>query len=203
MSLPEALSPVTVGVTTPDVGEPGPASSGATLAAPCWRCIRRPDGYGADLQLVQTVAALVEEGWRVVVVLPHPGPLVDRLAAVGAEPTFVDYPVLRKASANPVALARLLLAALACLPRAIRLVRGARPAALLVNTVTLPWWLLAGRLTRTPTIGYVHEAETSAGRLVRRGLLAPLLLADAVIVISEAVRAATIAAQPRLATGPG
>ena len=24
-----------------------------------------PDGYGADLQLVQTVAALVEEGWRV------------------------------------------------------------------------------------------------------------------------------------------
>ena len=56
-----------------------------------------------------------------------------------------------------------------------------------------------GRLTRTPTIGYVHEAETSAGRLVRRGLLAPLLLADAVIVISETVRAATIAAQPRLA----
>lgn len=158
-----------------------------------------PDGYGADLQLVQTVSALVEEGWCAVVVLPHAGPLVERLTTVGAETVFVDYPVLRKASANPVALARLLLAALAGLPRSVRLVRRVRPAAMLVNTVTLPWWLAVGRLTRTPTIGYVHEAETSAGRLVRRGLLAPLLLADAVIVISEAVRAATLAAQPRLA----
>jgi glycosyltransferase involved in cell wall biosynthesis len=148
---------------------------------------------------VQTVSALVVEGWRVVVVLPHPGPLVDRLTDAGAETAFVDYPVLRKASANPMALLRLLIAAVACLPRAIRLVRCVRPVALLVNTVTLPWWLAVGRLTRTPTIGYVHEAETAAGRLVRRGLLAPLLLADAVIVISEAVRAATIAAQPRLA----
>lgn len=158
-----------------------------------------PDGYGADLQLVQAVSALVEEGWRVVVVLPRPGPLVERLAAVGAARAIIPYPVLRKASARPVELARLLLAALASLPRAVRLLRRVRPAALLVNTVTLPWWLLAGRLTRTPSIGYVHEAETSAGRLVRRLLLAPLLLADSVIVISEAVRTATLAAQPRLA----
>ena len=86
-----------------------------------------PDGYGADLQLVQAVSALVVEGWRVVVVLPHPGPLVDRLTDAGAETAFVDYPVLRKASANPVALVRLLLAAVACLPRAIRLVRRVRP----------------------------------------------------------------------------
>ena len=183
-------------LTTPEASDPGTAPRhrrGTVLAVH-----PSPDGYGADLQLVQTVTALIEEGWRVVVALPHPGPLVQRLSAVGAEPRFVSYPVLRKASANPVALARLLLAALACLPRAVRLIRRIGPAALLVNTVTLPWWLAAGRLTRTPTIGYVHEAETSAGRLVRRGLLAPLLLADAVIVISEAVRAATLAAQPRL-----
>ena len=157
-----------------------------------------PDGYGADLQLVQTVSALVEEGWRVVVVLPYPGPLVDRLTGAGADIELVGYPVLRKASASPWALTRLLPAAVACLPRAVRLVRRIRPAALLVNTVTLPWWLGVGRLTRTPTIGYVHEAETSAGSLVRRGLLAPLLLADAVIVISEAVRAVTVSTQPRL-----
>lgn len=149
--------------------------------------------------MVQAVSALVEEGWRVVVVLPRSGPLVERLAAVGAARAIVPYPVLRKASAQPVELARLLLAALASLPRAVQLLRRVRPAALLVNTVTLPWWLLAGRLTRTPSIGYVHEAETSARRLVRRLLLAPLLLADAVIVISEAVRATTLAAQPRLA----
>lgn len=185
-------------MTAPGVGEPGTASGprgrGTVLAAH-----PSPDGYGADLQLVQTVAALLEEGWRVVVVLPHSGPLVERLTAAGADLAVVPYPVLRKASANPVALVRLLLSAVGCLPRAMRLVRRLRPAALLVNTVTLPWWLLVGRLTRTPTIGYVHEAETSARALVRRGLVAPLLLADAVIVISEAVRAATIAAQPRLA----
>jgi len=157
-----------------------------------------PDGYGADLQLVQTVRALVDAGWRVVVVLPRPGPLVDRLRAAGAETELVAYPVLRKASASPLALARLLLAALAGLLRGLRLLRRVRPAALLVNTVTLPWWLLLGRLTRTPTLGYVHEAETSAGRLVRRALLAPLLLADVVIVISETVRLATIGVQPRL-----
>jgi glycosyltransferase involved in cell wall biosynthesis len=172
----------------------GPAGRGTVLAVH-----PSPDGYGADLQLVQTVGGLVDDGWRVVVALPHPGPLVDRLAAAGAETTFVDYPVLRKASANPLALGRLVLAAAACLPRAVRLVRRVRPSALLVNTVTLPWWLLVGRLTRTPTIGYVHEAETAAGRLVRRGLLAPLLLADVVPVISEAVRTATVTAQPRLA----
>lgn len=158
-----------------------------------------PDGYGADLQLVQTVAALVEERWRVVVVLPRPGPLVDRLTAVGAETEFLGYPVLRKAGANPLALARLLGAAAVAVHRAVGLLRRLRPAALIVNTVTLPWWLLAGRLARIPTVCYVHEAETSAGWLVRRALLAPLWLADAVIVISEAVRAATLAAQPGLA----
>ncbi len=185
-------------VTAPDASDRGTVS-GRDDPSTVLAVHPSPDGYGADLQLVQTVSALVEEGWRVVVVLPHPGPLVDRLSEAGAETAFVDYPVLRKASANPVALVRLLLAAVACLPRAIRLVRRVQPVALLVNTVTLPWWLAVGRLTRTPTIGYVHEAETAARRLVRRGLLAPLLLADAVIVISEAVRAATITAQPRLA----
>jgi len=42
--------------------------------------------------------------------------------------------------------------------------------------------LLAGRLTRTPTIGHLHEAETEAHPLVRKALVAPLFLADAVIV---------------------
>jgi hypothetical protein len=185
-------------VTEPEVARFGTASgsaNGRTVLA----VHPSPDGYGADLQLVQTVHALVDDGWRVVVALPHPGPLVDRLTATGADTAFLDFPVLRKASANPLALARLGLAAVACLPRAVRLLRRIRPAVLLVNTVTLPWWLLVGRLTRTPTIGYVHEAETAAAGLVRRALLAPLLLADAVLVISEAVRAATVAAQPRLA----
>lgn len=184
-------------MTAPDPA--GPSAAGPDACGTILAVHPSPDGYGADLQLVQTVAALVAERWRVVVVLPRPGPLVDRLTAVGAETAFLPYPVLRKASVNPLALARLLAAAAAALRRAVGLLRRVRPAVLVVNTVTVPWWLLAGRLTRTPTICHVHEAETSAGWLVRRALLAPLWFADAVIVISEAVRAATLAAQPRLA----
>ena len=88
--------------------------------------------------------------------------------------------------------------AVASLPRSCRLLLRLRPAALIVNTVTLPWWLLAGRLTRTPTIGHLHEAETDAHRLVRKALVAPLFLAHAVIVISQASREAMTAVQPRL-----
>lgn len=159
-----------------------------------------PDQYGADLQLLEAVRALVEDGWRVVVTLPGPGPLVSRLVDAGAEVGFLSYPVLRKAQLRPLALVRLVLAALVCLPALVRLVLRQRPSVLLVNTVTLPWWLLAGWLTRTPTIAYVHEAETALPRPVRRLLLAPLLLAQAVIVISEVVRAAATAVQPRLAS---
>jgi glycosyltransferase involved in cell wall biosynthesis len=88
--------------------------------------------------------------------------------------------------------------AVASLPRSCRLLRRLRPAALIVNTITLPWWLLAGRLTGTPTIGHLHEAETDAHRLVRKALVAPLFLAHAVIVISQASLEAMTAVQPRL-----
>ncbi len=158
-----------------------------------------PDVYGADLQMLQTVIALVRDGWRVVVVLPEDGPLVPRITAAGAEVTLLRFPVLRKNSANPWALVRLLAAAVTSLPRAIRLVRRRRPSVLFVNTVTLPWWILVGRLTRTPTVGHLHEAETQANWVVQKALLAPLFLADAVVVISQAVLAAMTAVQPRLA----
>ena len=117
-----------------------------------------PDVYGADLQMLQTVTALVEAGRRVVVALPEDGDLVPRLRACGAEIEFIDFPVLRKGNASAKALLTMMARAVASLPRSCRLLRRLRPAALIVNTVTLPWWLLAGRLTRTPTIGHLHEA---------------------------------------------
>jgi len=157
-----------------------------------------PDVYGADLQMLQTVTALVETGRRVVVALPEDGDLVPRLRACGAEIEFIDFPALRKGNASAKALLTMMARAVASLPRSYRMLRRLRPAALIVNTVTLPWWLLAGRLTRTPTIGHLHEAETEAHRLVRKALVAPLFLADAVIVISQASLAAMTEVQPRL-----
>lgn len=158
-----------------------------------------PDLYGADLQMLQTVAALVEQGRRVVVALPDDGPLVPRLRAVGAEVRFVPFPVLSKGQANVKGLPLMLLRAVATLVRGTVLLRRLRPAVLLVNTVTLPWWLLVGRLTQTPTVGYLHEAETDARRVVRRALVLPLRLADAVIVISQAALAAMTDVEPALA----
>lgn len=158
-----------------------------------------PDVYGADLQMLQTVTGLVEHGWRVPVVLPHDGPLSGRIRAAGGEVVLLPFPVLRKANLRPRALVVMLGEALLTLLRGVRLLRRLRPAVLVVNTVTLPWWLLVGRLTGTPTIGHLHEAESGGSRLVRTLLIAPLRLADAVILISEAVRTAMVAAQPRLA----
>jgi len=158
-----------------------------------------PDVYGADLQMLETVVALVEQGRRVVVALPAEGPLVARLQSAGAEVYYLDYPVLSKGQANPRALPRLLLRASRSLVRAVRFLRFLRPTVLLVNTVTLPWWLLAGRLAGVPTLGYLHEAETESRRVVRRALIAPLRLAAGVIVISRAAFAAMVDVEPALA----
>ena len=158
-----------------------------------------PDLYGADLQLLQTVAALVGARWQVLVVLPSTGPLVPRLEEVGARVELVPFPVLRKADLRPAGLLRLVGSAVAACVRGVRLVRRLRPAALLTNTVTLPWWLLVARLTRTPALCHLHEAETEPHLIVRRLVTAPLALADRVLVISQSAYSAMVEAQPRLA----
>lgn len=157
-----------------------------------------PDLYGADLQMLQTVEALVESGWRVVVTLPTDGPLVARLRGAGADISFVNFPVLRRADLHPRKLLTLVGSAVASLPKSVRLLRRLRASLLIVNTVTLPWWLLAGKFARTPILIHVHEAESQAGRLVRTGLLLPLRLADSIIVISQAALGALTEVQPSL-----
>ena len=57
-----------------------------------------PDVYGSDLQMLESITALVEAGSRVVVALPSDGPLVAMITERGAEVDFVDFPV----SAEPI-----------------------------------------------------------------------------------------------------
>lgn len=158
-----------------------------------------PDVYGADLQMLQTVGVLVGQGRRVVVLLPGPGPLVERLRAAGAEVVFSPFPVLRRSNLAPRALLVMLAQAAATVVRGTRLVRSLRPAVLVVNTLTLPWWLVVGRLNRVPTVGHVHEGVGEERRLVQRGLVAPLRLADAVIVVGRSALDSLTSVQPRLA----
>lgn len=156
------------------------------------------DVYGADLQLLESVSALIEHGWQVVVVVPGDGPLVERLQARGAEVGFTDFPVLRRANTSLGGFARMALDAVVALPRLLRVIRRLRPAVIYVNTVTLPWWLLAARLSGRPAVCHLHEAETGDASLVLKALLSPLRLADAVIVISRSTLDAMLAVVPGL-----
>ena len=149
-----------------------------------------PDVYGSDLQMLETLSAVVEAGGRVSVVLPEDGPLVALLRERGADVSFLDFPVVRRANKSVSAFAGLAWSAAAAVPRLTAYLRRTRPTVVYVNTVTLPWWLLAARLTRTPTVCHVHEAEKADSMVVRRLLVTPLRLADALLVISRAAMSA-------------
>lgn len=148
-----------------------------------------PDLYGSDRMLVESVRALAAEH-RVVVTLPADGPLSEPLREAGAEVVVLPVPVLRKAYMSPTGVLRLAAASVRALPRAVRLLRRERAAALYVNTVTIPLWLAAARLARVRALCHVHEAEEGVPRPVRAALAMPLRLARSVVVNSRASAAA-------------
>lgn len=156
------------------------------------------DVYGSDLQMLESVTALREGGYRVVAAIPDDGPLVSRLRDRGAEVEFISFPVLRRSNLSPLAFLQMAFAALVAVPRLVRYIGRTKPAAVYVNTVTLPWWLLASRLARVPTICHLHEAENADSRLIRRALITPLRLAHVIIVISQSAMSAMIEADSRL-----
>jgi glycosyltransferase involved in cell wall biosynthesis len=156
------------------------------------------DVYGADLQLLESVVALRDHGWRVVVVVPSSGPLVERLTALGAEVELLPFPVLRRSDVSARGLASLAGGTPPAVARMRRLVRRVRPELIYVNTITLPWWLLVARWCGLPSVCHVHEAEARDHRLVRRALAAPLVLADRTIVNSTATLDVTAEAAPYL-----
>ena len=158
-----------------------------------------PDVYGSDLQMLESVTAIVRAGGRVVVALPNDGPLVAMVRERGADVEFVDFPVLRRANQSAGAFAGLLLDAVRSIPRLVGYLRRSRTDLVYVNTVTLPWWLVAARLSGVPVLCHVHEAENADSELVRRALVAPLRMADAVLIISRSAMNAMVTVAPGLA----
>jgi glycosyltransferase involved in cell wall biosynthesis len=154
--------------------------------------------YGSDLQLVETAAGCVDAGADVVVVLPGDGPLAERMRDVGARVETLDVPVLRKAHLTPRGIVTLGVGTLRALGPMARLIRRVRPDAVLVNTLTIPAWLVAARLAGVAPVCHVHEAEADARWVVRVGLAAPLLLARDVVVNSAAARDVVVSAVPAL-----
>ncbi|MFC0864177.1 glycosyltransferase family 4 protein [Sphaerimonospora cavernae] len=144
-----------------------------------------PDLYGSDRMLLESVRALTEAA-EVTVVLPEEGPLGDRLRETGSEIAIMPSPVLRKSLLSPRGVLTLTWQTLTTLPRIVAMLRRIRPTALYVSTLTIPLWIVAGRLARVPVICHVHEAEQHISPLLRRLLTAPVRLAHQVVANSEA-----------------
>ena len=141
--------------------------------------------YGSDRMVLEAVSGLVDAGRRVVVAVPADGPLVRELSQQGAEVCIVPTPVLRKSALSPRGLFGLAGETARGLLAAGRLVRRTRPTAVYVSTLTIPLWVLVGRVCGLPVTVHVHEAERSAARLVRSAMCLPVRLADQVLVNSR------------------
>ena len=140
--------------------------------------------YGSDRVLLESVAALTG-GNDLVVALPGEGPLADAVRDLGAEVVRCPMPVLRKGALRPRGAVRLLLQAVTGLLPALRLVSGAGRDGVYVSTLTIPSWIVLARLLRIPVVCHVHEAERSAGPLLRRILALPVSWATSVVVNSR------------------
>ncbi|MEU8192947.1 glycosyltransferase family 4 protein [Microbispora amethystogenes] len=123
---------------------------------------------------------------HVLFVLPVDGPLTERLRAAGAEIAFLPVPVLRKSLLSPGGLLSLAWRTLTVLPRMVALLRRMRPSVLYVSTITIPLWIVVGRLAGVRVICHAHEAEQNLSPLVRRLLTAPVRLAHLTVANSEA-----------------
>lgn len=156
------------------------------------------DVYGSDLQMLESVSALVEVGLRVTVLTPSAGPLIPLLQERGADVEHLEVPVLRRSNASPRGLVALAGHVVAAIPRMVGAIRRIRPDVIYANTMTIPWWSLVARLCRIPVVVHVHEAESDDPRPVRLGLNTPLILANKVIVNSRTSLGAMIETVPSL-----
>ena len=141
--------------------------------------------YGSDRVLLESVSGLLDDGWDVLVTVPADGPLVAELRRRGARVELCPSPVLRKSVLRPAGFARFAATTLRGARAGAALLRRERPAAVYVNTVTIPLWIGLARLARVPVVAHVHEGEATASRLVKRVLSAPLLVAQGVIANSR------------------
>lgn len=156
------------------------------------------DVYGSDLQMLQSLMAFREVGWRTLVVLPQEGPLIRMLSDAGFSHTVLAFPTLRRSALTLGGMGRLLTQVGGRQWPLVRFLRKAAPDVVYVNTITIPWWIGAARMAGLPVVCHDHEAEEASHWLVKAGLNAPLSVADAVIVNSEFSRRVAVQSWPPL-----
>lgn len=156
------------------------------------------DLYGSDRMTLETVAALVGGGARVVVAVHQDGPLVPLLEDCGAEVVIRPTVIVRKSLRSLRGMVQLVTETLRTIGPGIGLVRRVGPDLVYVNTVTSPLWCLIAWLLRRPLVCHVHEGEATASPFILKVLNAPLLLSRRVIVNSEFSRSVLLGTLPRL-----
>lgn len=143
------------------------------------------DLYGSDRMVLESVRALVGAGYRAVVVVPGPGPLVALLKDAGATVKEQATPIMRRGLLSVRGLAQLAREAFTSLVPSWRLLRDTGAGTVLVNTITPPLWLPLARMRRCRVVCHVHEAESTAPALLRRALYLPLVFCHGVVVNSR------------------
>lgn len=156
------------------------------------------DLYGSDRVLLDLACGVQARGMKAIVLLPMPGPLLDRLTAADVEAHVLPVARLSRASLSPMGLLRLsgeirraLRAMDECLRgRAIHLVHS--------NTLAVLGGAFWAKRHRLPHLWHVHELLVAPG-VVRRGF--PWLLrwlADRVLCNSVMTAKWVLDEQPAL-----
>lgn len=146
------------------------------------------DLYGSDRMVLEAIRGFVHRGDRVVVTCSTYGPLVPELTSLGVRVLILPVPTLRKAILSPRGMLRFFRDILLIAPRMKRLIDRVDPDVVVANTLTIPLWTVAARLSRKPVAVYVHEAEASLSLLARTLLALPLTMASLVIFNSQTSR---------------
>ena len=162
--------------------------------------VAHPSGelYGSDRVLLEAVAALVRDGFEVVVTLPVGGTLVHALQGRGARIEQCPSPVLRKSLFTPRGILSFLTAAFRGFFGGWAMISRTAPDLLFVNTLTIPLWVILARFRGVKVICHVHEAESAAPRWQRLALAASLMLAHRIIANSAFSSEVLIEALPSL-----
>lgn len=141
--------------------------------------------YGSDRVLLEDVRGLLQAHWQVSAALPAEGQLSQALRALGAQVVICPTPVLRKAIFTPRGALAFLKDTFQGVRKGRRLLKEVKPAAVLVNTTTIPLWVALARVTGHRVIIHVHESERHSPVPFRLGLSLPGSLANRVITNSR------------------
>ncbi|MDQ2846461.1 MAG: glycosyltransferase family 4 protein [Actinomycetota bacterium] len=156
------------------------------------------DVYGSDLQLLDSISAMIEREMSVTVCLPEDGPLIPLLRYRGAKVIFHTAPVARRSALSLTGIFPFIGQNLLGVFKLARLLHTVSPDVVYVNTITIPVWIAAARLAKVPVLCHLHEAEDGDSKWVLRGLMAPLLLATALVANGNAARTVVASVYPRL-----